>query len=135
MVEITAVGDELTIDGGDPLVCATEHPTCCRTFRAGQWYYPNRTMVTINGNGYSFYRTRRDAIQPVAVSNVFGGVLLHRRFDATIPNGIFYCALPSSDGTDQTIYVGLYSTTVNGKYSSEYDVVARRFQSSYVYTY
>ena len=111
VVLITDVGDGLVVDGGDPLVCATQRTACCASFsqRSGEWYYPNTTQVPIGGAGYSFSRTRRDS-----VSDVLGGALLHRRFDAMGPSGIYNCVIRSADGSYQTLYVGLYTSSNNG---------------------
>ena len=114
MVVITSIGNDLSLDGGDLLVCATQHTPCCRAApnRFGEWYYPNTTRVPIGGDNYHFYRTRRDSN---SVNNVLGGALLNRHFDAMGPTGIYNCVIRSADETDQTLYVGLYSNSNNGK--------------------
>ena len=119
VVVITAIGDGHVTDGGDPLVCATQLTPCCGTApnRFGGWYYPNGTQVPVSGGGYSFYRTRRDSN---SVNNVLGGALLNRRFNAMGPTGIYNCIIRSSDGTDQTLYVGLYTSTINGEFTDCY---------------
>ena len=114
VVLITSIGDGLATNGGDPLVCATQLTACCATFgqRFSDWYYPNTTRAPVNGVGYSFYRTRRNSDSE---NNVLGGALLNRRFNAMEPIGIYNCVIRSPDGTDQTLYVGLYSNSNNGK--------------------
>ena len=105
VVMITDIGD-----ANNQLVCTTERSPCCvRPYRFGEWYFPNGSAVSIGAYGYSFYRRRRDTDR-----SVLGGVLLHRRFDAVSPTGIYHCIVPGADGLDQTLYVGLYSTTTNG---------------------
>ena len=48
------------------------------------------------------------------MSDVSGGALLHRRFDVMGPSGIYNCVIRSADGSDQTLYVGLYTSSNNG---------------------
>ena len=114
VVLISDIGDGRVTDGGDPLVCATQLTACCASpdQRFAEWYYPNGTNVPRNGDGYSFYRTRRDSN---SVNNVLGGALLNRRFSAMGPTGIYSCIIRSPDGTDQTLYVGIYKNSNNGK--------------------
>ena len=115
MVLITNIGDGLAAAGGDPLVCATQRIPCCAIppHRSGQWFYPNGTYVLLNGYYYHFYRYRRDSD---SVNGVLGGVLLNRRFGAVSPTGIYNCVITGADGTDQFLYVGLYTNTNNGKH-------------------
>ena len=112
VVVISNIGDEAS--GGNPLICTTRLTTCCGSVnqRFGDWYYPNETMVPRDDFDYSFYRSRRDS---VTSSNVLGGALLHRRFDAIGPTGIFHCVIPGIDEINQMLYVGLYIDASNGK--------------------
>ena len=112
MVDITYIGNDLTLDGGDPLVCTTQRTACCASHaqRHGEWFYPNGTSVPNDGTGWSFYRRRRDSWP----GGVLGAVLLYRRFDAMEPTGIYHCILPGTDGMDQTLLVGLYTSSTNG---------------------
>ena len=41
-------------------------------------------------------------------------VRLHHRNNATMPNGVFHCTIPDISGTNQNIYVGIY-TPENGE--------------------
>ena len=111
VVVITTIGNDLTPDGGDPLLCTTQFTACCATFpqRHGEWFYPNGTNIPVQGYGWSFYRKRHDS----GLGGVLGAVLLHR-FDAMEPTGIYHCILPGTDGMDQTLHVGLYTFTTNG---------------------
>ena len=114
MVLITNIGDGLAAAGGDPLVCATQHTACCATpLRSGQWFYPNGTYVPVDFYCYHFYRYRRNSY---STNNVLGGVLLNRRYGAVGPTGIYNCVITGADGTDQFLYVGLYTNTNNGKH-------------------
>ena len=118
VVLITDIGDGLVTDGGDPLVCATQLSTCCGSIgqRFGDWFYPNGTQIPNRGTGNSFYRTRRDSVP----GGVLGAALLHHRFDVMDPTGIYSCVIRSPDGTDQTLYVGLYTSTINGEFTTTY---------------
>ena len=112
VVVITTIGNDLSSDGGDPLLCTTQRTACCASSgqRHGEWVYPNGINVPIEGTGQSFYRKRRDS----GPGGVLGAVLLHRRFDAMEPTGIYHCILPGADGMDQALHVGLYTSSTNG---------------------
>ena len=60
----------------------------------GEWYYPNTSMVRIEGTGDSFYRNRGPSV-----------VRLHRRYDAMMPTGLFYCEVPDTNEVIQRIYI------------------------------
>ena len=111
VVVITTIGNVLAANGGDPLVCATQRTPCCGTApnRFGDWFYPNGAQVPVSGAGADFYRTRRDSD-----TNVLGGAVLNRRFDAMGPTGIYHCVIRGVDDVDQILYVGLYTNTNNG---------------------
>ena len=82
------------------LVCVTDHKQCCQTFRAGEWYYPNNTLVSTSGAGMDFYRNRG----PQAVR-------LNRRNSALSPPGKYYCRIPDASGTLQTLVANIISKT------------------------
>ena len=105
VVDILSIGDAET--GGNPLVCTTQFTPCCAELfsRAGNWYYPNGTKVPVMGTGYSFYRIRRNS-----GDGVLGGALLNRRFGAMGPTGIYSCIMLDSNGVNQTLYIGLYTS-------------------------
>ena len=113
VVPITGIGNHQA-NGGDPLVCATQCTPCCAIIpdRFGDWFYPNETVVPINGAGASLYRTRRDSD---SANNVLGGALLNCRFDVMGPTGIYHCVIPGADDVNQMLYIGLYTNTNNGK--------------------
>jgi hypothetical protein len=107
------------------LVCTTELSGCCATVpnRFGDWYYPNGSIVRRDGDGDSFYRTRRAAVTVPGGETVLGGALLHRRHGAMSPTGIYSCVIRDANGMDQTLYVGLYTSTNNGSAHNERSVV------------
>ena len=113
MFRINAIGFNQSRFTGDPLACTTQLTHCCHTLphRYGHWFYSNGTEVPIEGEGYSFYRYRRDS-----GNGALGGALLNRRFGAMGPNGIYRCVIPDADGVNQTLYIGLYANSnENGK--------------------
>ena len=81
------------------LQCVTDQMYCCvyYYYRAGQWFYPNKTRIlTSSGvydNGAGFYRTRGN-----------GSVILNRVNNTTMsPTGLFCCMLPDARGIEQTL--------------------------------
>ena len=54
-------------------------------------------MGTSNGGG-SIYRNRGPSV-----------VRLNRRNNAMMPTGVFRCEIPDASGTNQNVYVGVYS--------------------------
>ena len=107
VVVITEIGD-----AGFPLICATELIPCCASInnRFGDWYFANGSEVRRNNTGDSFYRSRRDAVE----NGVSGAALLHRRYNAMGPVGIYRCNIPDGSSMAQNLYVGLYATATNG---------------------
>ena len=93
------------------MACQTDRTPCCGTpaYRVGEWYYPNGTIVPIDGVGASFYRNRSDDRL----------VLLHRRHrHVTDPTGSYCCVVPDANNTNHTLCVGLlpkYSLYVGGR--------------------
>ena len=107
VIVITEIGD-----ADFPLICTTELTPCCAygSNRFGDWYYPNGSQVRRNGDGDSFYRSRREAVE----NGVSGAVILNRRYDAMGPVGIYRCNIPDGSSMAQNLYVGLYTTATNG---------------------
>ena len=60
----------------------------------GEWYFPNTSMVRIEGTGDSFYRNRGPSV-----------VRLHRRHNVMMPTGLFYCEVPDANNVTQMIYI------------------------------
>ena len=92
-------------EGRRALLCVTSVIGCCRDasvpIEMREWYFPNGLAVSIKGAGHSFYRDRDSSI-----------VRLNRRYNATSPNGIFSCIIPSSTTPlmISTIHIGIYDT-------------------------
>ena len=79
----------------ESLLCITDKTDCCENpNRMGEWYFPDMSMVRVNGSGDSFFRNRGPSV-----------VRLHRRHDVTMPTGDFYCEVPDANGVDQRIYI------------------------------
>ena len=89
----------------NPLLCVTpDNTTYCSSAETegaplGNWYFPNGTEVPTNGTGWLFYSTRGPGV-----------VRLHRHTGGV--SGIYRCVIPDQSGVNQTLYVGLYATTI-----------------------
>ena len=70
----------------------------------GEWFFPNGTALGSKGAGGNVYRDRTSAT-----------VRLHRRNAATGPTGLYHCVIPDSSGVEQTLFVGIYTTSDNSK--------------------
>ena len=82
------------------LLCLTDREQCCRTRdgnAAGNWYFPNGSQVQAGAGSGSIYRTRNAS-----------RVQLNREDAAQSPTGVYRCEVPDANGTDRSIYVGLY---------------------------
>ena len=69
----------------------------------GNWFFPNRTRVSSNGDQWDIYRTRGHMV-----------VHLHRRRGGV--EGIYRCEIPDAVNIIQTIYIRLYSADTDGEY-------------------
>ena len=69
---------------------------CCRFHpnRAGEWFYPNGTVVEHQAYGTVIYRNR---------GYDDGTVNLNRANDVMSPTGLFCCVVPDATGTNQTV--------------------------------
>ena len=87
-------------EGEYALVCQTDRIPCCGfpPYRFGEWYYPNGSIVPIEGAGATFYRNRNDD----------GQVLLNQRNNVTDYSfGPFCCVLPNASDINHTLCIGL----------------------------
>lgn len=83
-------------------MCVTDNVNCCGLpNRAGEWYYPNGTIVSRSTEGLDFFRTRGSQ-----------SVILNRRNDAQSPIGQYCCKVPDASQTTQIICINITS----GKY-------------------
>ena len=95
-IDIMNIGED-----DSALVCQTDLRPCCRTgFRAGEWFYPNGSVVHTEGTGGNFYRNRGDD----------GTVKLNRRNNASHPIGIYRCEVPNENNISQTLYIGVFNS-------------------------
>ena len=86
-------------EGRNALLCITNKSDCCKygePHYKREWYFPNGSLVRINGKGDSFYRDRDLSI-----------VRLNQRNNDTSLSGIFQCEIPST-ATLINIYIGIY---------------------------
>ena len=87
--------------------CNTDLSTCCAgSNRAGEWYFPDETLVPFSDFGGDIYRIRNAQ-----------RVILKRRNNAMGPSGLYRCEVPTvlvNDDVDrslgETAYVGLYAS-------------------------
>ena len=93
-------------------LCMTNLTTCCRHpytgingSAIGNWFFPNGTRVLSHGSQWDFYRIRGQMV--VGLNRRRGGV-----------DGIYRCEIPYSASINQTIYIGVYSTSTGEIYSS-----------------
>ena len=82
-------------EGECALICYTNSPGCCESPRAGEWYFPNGSAVSIEGHMKEFYRSRDSMV-----------VRLNRRHNAVSPTGIYCCDIPGSNGN---LCIGAYN--------------------------
>lgn len=102
IVNIEEIGE-----GSSSLLCLTDNIQCCFPYELRMfnityphWYFPNGSEIAFRKSGIyeSFYRNRGPSV-----------VRLHRRHNATVPNGVFHCTMPDINRTNQTLYIGVYS--------------------------
>ena len=93
------IGDTST---GSAILCTTNRRPCCASFRFGEWYYPNGSMVPNDAAGEDFYRGRGDD-QTIRLS---------RRNNAQSPTGSFCCELPDNSGVTQRLCVTLGNASI-----------------------
>ena len=92
------------------LLCTTDRTACCGTApnRFGQWYYPDRTVVPIDGAGQPYYRNRGDML-----------IRLNRRSNqglSVMYSGVYCCEIPDQNNVNQTLCVGAYLTESGGEF-------------------
>ena len=101
IVSFSEIGEE-----SEALHCLTNKDDCCRGVDSegaamGEWYFPNNESAlqtkTLSEGG-SIYRNRGPSV-----------VRLNRRNNAMMPNGVYCCEIPDANGTNQRVYVGVYS--------------------------
>ena len=80
------------------LQCTTDNTACCRgAGRAGEFYFPDGTVVPISGNDLTrtYYRNRSARL-----------ILLHRRPNGT-KTGQFHCEIPNAYGTVVNLFINI----------------------------
>ena len=86
------------------LLCTTDSTACCGTLpnRFGEWFYPDGTMVPIDGAGQPYYRNRGDML-----------IRLNRRSNQGLSEmytGVYCCQIPDQNNVIQTLCVRAYLT-------------------------
>ena len=98
------------------LLCLTDNTQCCKgghnpSRALGHWYFPDGTPVPDGLDASrSIYRNRGPSV-----------VRLNRRNNAQSPTGLYRCEIPDASGTNQTLYVGVYTTDIKGMIHSLFD--------------
>jgi hypothetical protein len=82
-------------EGDSALICYTNSSDCCMSQRVGEWYFPNGSAVSKQGEMKDFYRDREEMM-----------VRLNRRNNATSPIGIYCCDI---SGSNRNICIGAYN--------------------------
>ena len=93
---ITEIGPTNTSPPNSGVQCITDRMPCCGTKpnRAGEWFFPNGSVVPIQSIATTFHRTRGDD----------GTVNLNRlSSDVMVPTGRFCCVLPDATSTEVTV--------------------------------
>ena len=88
------------------LLCKTVYHPCCSTVGQGGWYYPNGSAVPPTSSGATLFTSRSSQ----------GYIALNQRnnFSENSLNvdGVYSCEVPDASGTNETLYVGIYSGPV-----------------------
>ena len=96
MNNTVVIGEDIG-EGAAGLLCVTNNTRCCTGVnRAGEFYYPNRTMVPTTLMGYNFYRNRDEM-----------AVRLNRRNGAQFPVGEYHCQVPDASGSIKDLYINI----------------------------
>ena len=102
-------GNVLLTDIGEgengALLCVTDLVPCCDAASgrvAGQWLYPNRSPVLVEGAGGDLYHDRGPNV-----------VRLHRRNNVTSPTGQFCCEVPDATAVSKTTCINICERCVN----------------------
>ena len=88
----------------DSMLCVTNNTECCRKgdnangmTALGNWYYPDESDIKPESTN-PIYKNRGPSV-----------VRLHRKQNVSNPSGIYYCIIPDGNGTNQSIFIGVYS--------------------------
>ena len=100
-VNITDIGEWSNTSPPYALLCETNLAGCCTNPNvAGEWFFPNNSMVGINSDGGGMYRNRGDSF-----------VRLNRRPGITGPVGMYCCQVPTTSDTNARICITLSECT------------------------
>ena len=83
------------------LQCITDRMPCCRSFpnTAGEWFFPDGTMVPIQDDVTTFYRNRGRDDGTINLNRVNTNVMS--------PSGLFHCMVPDATDTIQTACINI----------------------------
>ena len=94
IININEIGE-----GTIALFCFTNKLNCCDETLglSGEWYFPNGSTVEKENNEGAIYRNRGPSV-----------VCLNQKSTSSSLNGIFHCEIPLINGTNQSLYAGIY---------------------------
>ena len=84
-------------EGAAALQCTTDRADCCRTIRAGEFYFPNGTMVPILGADpsiHKYYRSRDNGF--IRLNRING-----------METGQFRCEIPDASGILVNLFINI----------------------------
>ena len=89
-------------EGTVGLLCFTNKLDCCEEIqpisrRSGEWYFPNGSALEKENIGGAMYRNRGPSVVRLNQKNTF-----------VSPPGIFSCEITMKNGTNQSLYAGIY---------------------------
>lgn len=110
-------------EGDLALSCVTHQVECCKESQAGEWFYPNNTLVLPSFAGLNFYQDRNSQ-----------AVHLNRRNGAALsPTGKYHCRIPDAiaSGTFQILVANII---VTGKCLSVNTILRPHISQSFLTT-
>ena len=97
VISITEI-EQTDTSANNGLQCITDRRPCCKINRAGEWFFPNGSVVPTQGVATTYYRNRGDD----------GTVNLNRvNSDVTMPTGEFCCVVTDATDAVQTLCVNI----------------------------
>ena len=99
LIIINEIGTTLSSSSlNNGLQCITDKKPCCQSYRAGEWFLPDGSVVPLLASSRSFYRNRND----------YGSVNLNRfNSEVTYPTGLFCCVVLDATDALQTLCINI----------------------------
>ena len=120
IVLISDMGDNMN----SRILCITTNPDCCSRSDSF-WYFPNGREVSSRSSGNDIYRSRSGAGSKS--STRLATVMLGRQNpNASGPTGLYRCVIPDRSGVEQTLILGIYSSSENSELPIKAAIVGNR---------